>query len=81
MQSIVLQSIVSIASPSQSFPPQDGGGLSQLLVLFWTPPSHSSEQFPTVQFDQPPSTVHYIKILLIQLCIIMYIYTYIPGQQ
>ena len=75
MQSIVLQSIVSIASPSQSFPPQDGGGLSQLLVLFWTPPSHSSEQLPTVQFDQPPSTAYYMAKNYFE-----YIYMYVPGQ-
>ena len=60
---IVLQSAVSIVLPMQLFPPQDGVGLLQLLVFFLTPPSHNFEQFPTDQFDQPPSTRQLINIL------------------
>ena len=56
---IILHSTVSTVSPTQLIPPQDGAGLLQLLVLFFTPPSHNFEQFPTDQFDQPPSTIQY----------------------
>ena len=45
---------VSSAGPPQLFPPQDGTGLSQLLVLSLT---QDSEQFPTNQSDHPPLTI------------------------
>jgi len=54
----------STAGPLQSFPPQDGTGLLQLLVLFLT---QATEQFPTDQFDQPPSTT-YIQQAIIYTC-------------
>ena len=49
-----LHFMVSTAGPLQFFPPQDGSGLLQLLVLSLT---QDTEQFPTNQSDHPPSTV------------------------
>ena len=58
MQGCVLHSTVSTDSPMQLLPPQDGAGLLQVLVFVLFPPSHGFEQFPTNQFDQPPTTTH-----------------------
>ena len=60
MQCIPLQGnsshvTVSTAGPLQLFPPQDGTGSVQLLVLSLTP---DTEQFPTNQSDHPPSTMY-----------------------
>ena len=52
--------MVSTARPLQFFPPQDGSGLLQLLVLSLT---QDTEQFPTNQFDHPPSTVKSNKVI------------------
>ena len=60
IQGIILHSMVSTDSPMQLLPPQDGAGLLQVLIFVLFPPSHDFEQFPTNQFDQPPSTT-YIK--------------------
>ena len=55
-----LHFMVSIDGPLHFFPPQDGSGLSQLLVLFLT---QDTEQFPTNQSDHPPSTVKSNKLI------------------
>ena len=49
-----LHFLVSTAGPLQFFPPQDGSGLLQLLVLSLT---QDTEQFPSNQSDHPPSTM------------------------
>ena len=45
---------VSTAGPLQLFPPQDGTGSVQLLVLSLT---QETEQLPIDQSDHPPSTI------------------------
>ena len=45
---------VSTAGPLQLFPPQDGTGSVQLLVLSLT---QETKQLPTDQSDHPPSTI------------------------
>ena len=62
IQGIVLHSTVSSDSPMQLLPPQDGAGLLQVLVFVLFPPPHNFEQFPTNQFDQPPSTMYVYTI-------------------
>ena len=87
MHGNALHSTVSTVSPTQSIPPQDGAGLLQLLVLFLTPTSpHGTEQFPTDQFDQPPSTaqhktmflkyIHLITELIVIKLIRSYVHTW-----
>ena len=58
IQGIVLHITISSDSPTQLLPLQDGAGLLQVLIFVTFPPSHGSEQFPAVQFDQPPSTIY-----------------------
>ena len=45
--------ITSTARPLQFFPPQDGVGVSQFLILSLT---QDAVQFPTDHSDHPPST-------------------------
>ena len=45
--------IISTAEPLQFFPPQDGVGVSQFLILSLT---QEDVQFPTNHSDHPPST-------------------------
>ena len=45
--------IISTAKPLQFFPPQDGAGVSQFLILSLT---QEAVQFPTNHSDHPPST-------------------------
>ena len=52
----LLHSTVSSDSPMQLLPPQDGAGLLQVLIFVVFLP-HNFEQFPSDQFDQPPSTI------------------------
>ena len=52
-----VQITISTAGPPQFFPPQNGTGLLQFLVFFLT---QETEQFPTDQFDHPPSTIQLI---------------------
>ena len=65
IQGIVLHSTVSTVLPTQLLPPQDGTGSLQVLVFVLFPPSHNFEQFLTDQFDQPPSTIQYRTLLLL----------------
>ena len=56
-QACVLQSIASRDGPGQFFPLLLGGGLSQLRVLYFSPPPHVFEHRPkTLHGDQFPST-------------------------
>ena len=51
------QVAVSILSPTQSAPPLDGAGLLHSLVLSTTPEPQVTEQSPSTNGDQLPSTV------------------------
>ena len=52
----------SKSSPTQSTPPNWGGGLSHLLDLVWSPPPHSAVHGPhSSQSLNPPSTVSKIR--------------------
>ena len=68
-----LHFIVSTAGPLQFFPPQDGSGLLQLLVLSLT---QDTEQFPSNQSDHPPSTVKPKAFITNYLDIFMFISVY-----
>ena len=48
-----LHCTISTAEPLQFFPPQDGAGVSQFLILFLM---QEAEQFPTNHSDHPPLT-------------------------
>ncbi len=50
--------IVVVKLPTQLAPPFSGAGLVQVLVSVRTPPPQASEQTPSTQSDQPPSTVY-----------------------
>lgn len=55
-QGPLVHSTVSKADPGQSNPPPEGGGLSQVLVLFSFPGPHWASQREEIQSDHPPST-------------------------
>ena len=52
-----LQALLSSLSPGHDSPPKDGGGLVQVLDLFWTPPPHvTGQSLQSFHSDQLPST-------------------------
>ena len=75
-----LHSTVSTFMPLHSLPPQDGVGLLQTLNFSLTPPPQFTEQSPTFQSDQPPSTTGKINLVYTYAWWCWSV-TYVPGQQ